>query len=299
MKIVVMGAGSIGSLFGGFLSKKYNTTLIGRKPHVDAINLNGLKISGKTNCVFYPKAFDSIAKINFKPDLIIITVKAYQTENAIKDTLQIIGSNTSIVSIQNGLGNIEKIEKFISNKEKIFAGITSHGVTFSEPGKIYHAGTGDTIIGGYKAEKIAKIFKSVGIKTKVSKNIEKDIWTKAIINAGINPITAITGLNNGYILKIPGLSKILELTCKEGIEVANAYGIKLKDEIIEKAKEVVKLTAENKSSMLQDIINGKKTEIENINGMLVSLGEKKNIATPINATLTALVKGIEATITSS
>jgi len=295
VRILVFGAGALGSFVGGILSKKYDVTLIGRKDHVDAINSKRLIIDGKTNITVHPKAFEHAPDERF--DLIIITVKSYDTSKSLDNISSVITNNTIVLSLQNGLGNVEEISKF---SKKVLGGTTSHGITFVGPGIIYHAGLGDTILGNYKGvqsqelQKIAQIFNTSRIETKLSDNILGELWTKAIVNASINPLTAITRLKNGYLLKIKTIEETMVSACKEGIEVANSSGVKLPSyDIIEKTKNIARLTADNKSSMLQDVEKGKRTEIESITGIIVDLGKKHNVSTPTNSLLYRLVKGIE------
>lgn len=323
MRILVFGAGGIGSLVGGMLSKKYDVTLIGRKRHMEQTRKKGLRITGKTDNIFYPK---TATKISGKYDLIILTVKAYDTKKSMEILKSIIDSNTIILSLQNGLGNEEIVANSLKNRvfsircdgipagipsilgkvdglskgnEGVLRGITNHGVVFVKPGEICHAGTGETVIGeidGKTTERIKKIysmFNSVGIKTGISKNIKKDVWAKTIINSTINPITAVTGLKNGYLLKIPALTRLVEQVCKEGVKVANREGVFFDFDIFEETKKIASLTSENRSSMLQDIESGKKTEIDFINGAIAKIGKRHGIDTPLNNMLTALVKALE------
>jgi len=302
MRILIFGAGSIGSLFGGLLSRKYDVTLFGRKKHMDEIKKNGLKITGKTNRVFYPKTG---TKRGGKYDLIILTVKAYDTKKSMNTLKSIIDSNTVILSLQNGLGNEEIIANSLKNRVfssgniGVLRGITNHGVIFVKPGEIRHSGIGETVIGeidGKKTERIKKIcsmFNSVGIKTRISNDIKKDVWAKTIVNSAINPITAITGLKNGYLLKIPMLTGFMGQVCLEGVRVANKSGVFFDSDVFEETKKTASLTAENRSSMLQDIESGKKTEIDFINGAIAKIGKRHGIETPLNNMLTCMVKALE------
>jgi 2-dehydropantoate 2-reductase len=197
------------------------------------------------------------------------------------------------------LDNEIKIAEVVG-KNRTLGGVISHGITYVGPGHVHHAGIGETIIGemdGQETDRIKEIanaLTSVGIETKISRNIGSEIWAKGIINAAINPLTALTRLTNGYLLKIPSLTKLLEETCAECLKVAEAAKIDLLGcDVIEKTKNVAKLTGDNRSSMLQDIDRGKRTEIESINGAIVEVGKEHSIATPINSSLVALVKGIE------
>ncbi len=291
MKIVVLGAGAIGSLFGGLLSKKNDVTLVSRKTHVQTIKKNGLKITGKTKLKVNIVALDSISKIDFSPDLLILTVKSYDTEAAIKEAKSIIGNKTVVLSLQNGLDNIEKIYKTVDERN-VVAGITTHGVFFSKPGVIKHTGIGETILGelnGKKTERIKQIsdlFRSSGIETKISTDIFREIWIKAVVNSSINPLTTFFQCKNGYLLKNPILERIVEKICEESTRIANSAGIYISyDDTIKKTKEVIRVTSENYSSMLQSIKKDGRTEIDSINGKLVEHGEKNNVETLLNETL--------------
>lgn len=298
MNIVIFGAGAIGSLFGALLSKRNNVLLIGRKPHISSIKKNGLKIQGKTRLNVKIKAESSVDNINIKPDLLILTVKSYDTETAISLAKKIITNDMIFLSLQNGLDNIEKISRQISS-EKIIVGITTHGAFFSKPGIIKHTGTGMTVFGELSGKKtepvesIVKLFNEAGIKTKVSINILKEIWNKAIINSSINPLTAIFRCKNGYLSKNPILERLLEIICEESVKIANADGIDISySKMLSKTKDVIINTSDNYSSMLQSVINGKKTEIDSINGRLIEIGEKRNCDTFINKILVNIVKSL-------
>jgi len=183
--------------------------------------------------------------------------------------------------------------------EYALGGITSHGATFLQAGKIYHAGKGETVIGelnGKITERIRKIvdaFNECGIETKISRNIKEEIWRKAIINSAINGLTAVLRCKNGEILRDAHAKKLLEEICKEGIRVANAEGVEVGNEVIQKAKEIAYKTADNISSMLQDILKGKKTEVEEINGEIIKIAKKHGIEAPLNEFLTYAIKAME------
>jgi len=298
VNIVIMGAGAIGTLFGAMLSKDNNVILIGRKPHIETIRKSGLNISGKTNLSKKIKAVISVDEVDFTPDLLILTVKSYDTETAIKQAKKIIKEDKLVLSLQNGLGNVEKIKKVI-NSENIIAGITTDGALFLKPGHIVHTGKSSTIIGRLdgsitkQIESIVNIFNKAGFKTTFSKNIAEELWIKAIVNSSINPLTTIFQCKNGYLLENPILEKLVEKICKESIKIANSKGIKLSFEnIIRKTKEVIEMTAENNSSMLQSKNKGKKTEIDSINGVFVDIAKKNKTDSTFNSILYFSVKNL-------
>ncbi|OGS40399.1 MAG: ketopantoate reductase [Euryarchaeota archaeon RBG_13_31_8] len=298
MNIIIFGAGAIGSLLGAHLSKNNNVLLIGRKSHVSSIKKNNLIIKGKTNLKVKINAEESVNLAKFKPDILILTVKSYDTEQAILQAEKIIDENTIILSLQNGLDNIDKIKQYISY-EKIIAGVTTHGALVSKPGIILHTGKGTTILGelnGKKTKHIVDIincFNKSGIETSFSKDIIKEIWCKTVVNSSINPLTAIFDCKNGYLLKNPVLENILEKICKESSNIARADGINISyKNALEKTKDVIRKTSENYSSMLQSLKKDGRTEIESINGKLVEIGKKHNVETLLNKTLIYSIKSL-------
>ncbi|HEC94578.1 MAG TPA: 2-dehydropantoate 2-reductase [Thermoplasmatales archaeon] len=296
MKIVVVGAGAIGSLFGGLLTKNNEVVLLGRKTHVEQIKKHGLRITGKTDTVVHPEAVSNVDEVNEKPDLLMITVKSYDTKEAAEDARQVIGEETVVLSLQNGLDNISKIASVLG-KDRVVAGTTTEASLFLEPGKIEHTGKGVTVIGeldGSITERVKHIIKSfndVGFNTIVTNDIMKELWKKAIINACINPLTAIFDVKNGQILKHEMLHEIMKKVCHEGVKVAKSIGIKIEeDEMVEKTVTVIKDTAENYSSMVQSLRKKRRTEIDSINGYLVKMGRKHGVNTPVNELLIKMVK---------
>ncbi len=293
MKFIVFGAGAIGSLFGGLLSRKNDVLLVGRKEHIEEIEKNGLRIEGIFKGVFYPETKWDGSKYDF----IILATKAYDTEKAINEIVKKFGK-IPVISIQNGLRNEEIIAEKVGN-ENVIGAVTTHGVTFIENGRIYHAGKGETIIGEIGGEisnrikMICNAFNECGIETKISREIKKEKWKKAIVNSTINGLTSILRCKNGEIIKNEYTKGLMKKICMEGVEVARAEGIEI-GEIIEKVEEVAKITSENISSMLQDIISGKKTEVDEINGEIIRRAKKHGINVPVNEVIYNLIKANES-----
>ncbi len=297
MKIAIIGSGAMGSLFGGLLAENgQKVTLVDkRKKLVQKINENGLKITNLKNKkrTIEVKATTSVKNIT-KPDLAIIFVKSSDTEKAVKDSIQILKPDVNILTLQNGLGNPETIAKH-TPEEKIIAGTTTHGSTEKNPGHIKHAGEGDTVIGRYFTDNdgfvndLASTLTDAGIDTNVSNNIQKFVWEKVLVNIGINPLTALARVKNGALLEFKAGTNILERAIEEGIKVAKAEGVNIRKDIISHAKNIAEKTRDNKSSMLQDIEQGRKTEIEYLSGAIVKRAEKHNISVPTNETLNNLI----------
>ena len=295
MEIVVFGAGAIGSFFGGLLSTKNKVLLFGRKNHVDAIQKNGLYITGKTNLHTLVDATSCIDEVSFVPDVLFLTVKSFDTEKAIQDALSLIGRKTLVVSFQNGLGNIDVLNRYVQ-KDQIAAGITTHGSLYVKPGVVQHTGMGKTCFGELSGEKTSRIkrivdtYNSVGVKTSVSVHIEKDMVKKAIINASINPLTAFFQCPNGFLLQNPVLTHLVEKICLESTAIAQAQGFDLSaSTMIDETHQVIEKTRKNHSSMLQSVMKQSKTEIDSINGKLVKLGKEKGCDVFLNQVLTKII----------
>ncbi|MBU2541300.1 MAG: 2-dehydropantoate 2-reductase [Candidatus Omnitrophica bacterium] len=301
-KIVVVGPGAIGSLLAAYLTKGKNEVwlLDKDKSRAKRINDTGIRLEGVSgNWRSKVNASDNVCDIK-AADFIIICVKSYDTQKALKGLRSLLGEESLIITLQNGIGNIELINDIFSNNQ-VAAGSTNMGATLLTPGHIRHAGLGETVLGKLDGKitsqlrTLREIFNTCGLSTRISRDIKGLLWSKLIINVGINALTAITGLNNGRLIEYEWTHKILKDTVTEAIKVTKRKRIKLIfDDPLGKVESVCEATAKNVSSMLQDVLRQKKTEIDFINGVIVRHGQSLGIATPINLMLYELVKTIEA-----
>jgi len=316
MKIVIIGPGAMGCLFAGLLTESgHEVWLLDKYPQrAKKLSQMGLHIEGigghrvvELKATSNPDDITTPRKNRDRPDLVFVWVKAYDTLEAAKIVHPILAEHTQVISLQNGLGNLEAIAQVV-NPEKIIGGITSHGATLIDTGHIKHAGKGDTIIGRRRTErsevmnkqiddnllKIANLLSEANIETKVSSDVEGTIWSKLIINAAINPLTAITRLKNGQLLESGETRRLLDLVAEESAKIVELAGVSLAyPDIKSKVYDVCEATAENTSSMLQDILRGKRTEIDAINGAIVEKAKELNIGAPVNEMLACLVKTLE------
>lgn len=298
MRILVYGAGAIGSLVGALLSKEHEVILLGRKEHMQAVRNNGLRVTDLTRMHTYLETTTTLEEVNGKIDLIILTVKSYDTLSAAKELAKNL-KPFQLLSIQNGLNNVKILESYLG-KTKLVFGTISHGVTFVKPGEVRHAGLGRTVVGCIRkvdfeiAVEVCDMLSRYGLKTELTDDIIGEIWAKAIVNACINPLTVILRCENGRLLGLPEVMTVMKKCSDECKAVAKAKGIMLPtSDIYKHILEVASLTASNRSSMLQDIEKGKPTEINEITGVIVSEGKKFKVQTPVNFALLQLVKGIE------
>ncbi|RMF91519.1 MAG: 2-dehydropantoate 2-reductase [Methanobacteriota archaeon] len=308
MDVLVFGAGAMGSVFGGFLSRKNNVTLVGRKNHIDAINEKGLTVSGiwgrhSFRGVQALESADDIPKNTFF-DLIMITVKSFDTAQAVEAVKPFVGDETAVMSMQNGIGNEEVIVKAVG-AEHTMGGMAIFGARLPEPGHaevtVYAAPCRVGEIGGgrsARAEKIAAVFTETGIPAEASESIIRDKWMKAFYNIALNPLSAILRVPYGELGKKEETRTVMKALLKEAFAVAEAVGVSLDitwdgyfQYLMEKQ---LPPTASHISSMLQDIERGRQTEIDYLNGAIVRLGGEKGVETPVNNLITRYIKGLGA-----
>lgn len=299
MKIGIIGAGAIGSLYGAVLSESGQDVFLidTNEGHVNAVNQNGLTIiHGDVKKVYANlQAFTDSIKITDELDLVIILVKTYVTEIALEQNQHLFKENTPVLTLQNGLGNIEKIAKYVE-KHNIIAGTTSTSGYLVEPGVMLHTGRGGTVIGELNGEftdrikQIQQIFDHEQLgESKVSDDVMSILWEKLIGNCGINPLGALTGLRNGELIENEETSRLIEQIAEECLMVAKKAGIKLSFNDSSGIKNLARKTADNQTSMLVDVLNQRKTEIMAINGAVVQKAKELGLAVPVNETLVNLV----------
>ncbi len=299
--IAIVGPGAIGCLFGALLTEAgHRVIMLDIRPgRAEKLNRDGIHvedISGKR---------DVKVRATIRPsdvsdcDLVIIATKSYDTGAAVNSIARIIASATPVLTLQNGLGNVDLIAQAIG-ADRTIGGITSRGATLVADGSIIHAGTGKTVIGTpsnrltENLKRVRSILESAGFDPQVSDDLDGAIWGKLVINVGINALTAITRLNNPRLLEFQGTREIMQGPDTEAVSLAQAEGLKLayKDPLAQ-VEEVCRLTATNVSSMLQDVLAKRRTEIDAINGAVEKIGNEVVIPTPINSLLTSLVRTIE------
>lgn len=301
MKIAILGAGAMGSLYGGPLSVKNDVYLIDVwKEHVDTINAKGLKIKVKNeDKLFHPKAVMSANEVG-KADLVIIFVKSVNTAAALSKSGVLFGENTLALTLQNGYGNDEDILPYVK-KENLLIGATASGATVLGPGYIFQAGIGPTNIGTRKdgcldkAQVVVDLLNEAGIEAYKSDNVLAAIWQKLMVNVGINGVSALLGTRNGFLAESKSAYAVAYELVKEGVAVAKAEGYELNaEEICEKYYiQGAKVVGHNRCSMLQDVDKKRKTEVERINGAISIIGKKHNIPTPYNDLMVKLINAKE------
>jgi 2-dehydropantoate 2-reductase len=303
MKICMLGSGALGSALGGVLTEEGNDVYLidAWTAHVEAMNAHGLTLrSGGVDRNVKVKARTTAAGIG-PADLVVVLVKSFDTREAITAAGAIVGPETVVMSVQNGLGH-EEILAEVVGKERVLAGKTYAGGVLLGPGHVIAGTEGKlTFIGELdgrmteRAMRIATTFTRAGLATEVSSNIMGTMWDKLLINVATGALSGITRLPYGGLYAVPEVEQCAIAAVAEAIAVAKAIGIKLTSEDPEDAWKLAGegLPKEFKASMLQSIEKGARTEIDFINGSVVRWGERIKVATPINRALVACVKGIE------
>jgi 2-dehydropantoate 2-reductase len=303
MKIAIVGAGAMGSLFGSLLAEGghevwlYDIWL----DHIQTVKQDGLRVEreGKTRNVRLNAASDR-THIGVS-ELVLIFVKSTHTQSAAESAAWLAGRDGWVLTLQNGMGNAETIAQHIP-PSRILAGTTAHGATMLKAGSIRHAGAGPTTVGMwaggkkefYIAQKIADQFTQAGIESAAVEAIRPVIWDKLLVNVGINAITALTGIKNGELLDLEVTRELSRLAVEEAAAVARVQGIEIRKDPAAHVFEVAAATAANRSSMGQDVDQRRPTEIKAINGFVVREAQRMGINAPVNQALAALVETREA-----
>ena len=303
MRIVIIGAGAMGSIFGAMLSASSEVVLIDlMASHIGAIAENGLtveRVDGSRE-IFRLDGTTDPDTLGPDFDLAIIFTKSPDTRNAVLTAKALLKPSGMALTLQNGLGNLDDIVRVLG-PARALVGVTSHGGTMIGPGHVRHAGEGPTDIAGASPETpgidaVVSAFRAAGIGTTRTDNPDTLIWGKLIINVGINALAAILRVPNGVLAATPPCEPLMAQAVAEAVTVAGRLGITLPyDAPLAHVKEVCRKTAKNRASMLQDILRGARTEVGVINRAIVDKGAEVGVATPCNRFLSEMIEALEAT----
>ncbi|ERH12525.1 MAG: 2-dehydropantoate 2-reductase [halophilic archaeon J07HB67] len=304
MEIAVFGAGALGSLVGGLLTREHAVTLVGREPHVTAVREDGLQVTGAVETTVSPRA--TTAGTGLDVDLAVVTVKADDTTRAGE---QLATGDVELVwSLTNGL-----VEERLSASlgDRVLAGTATYGAELPEPGVVRCTGVGELRVGelardggdtghdtgdepSRRARRVAAACRAAGLSATADPQMARRRWRKLAVNAGINAVTALARAENAAVVTGPAAT-VAERAARETARVARAEGLSLADETaVAAVEEVASATADNRSSTLQDVLAGRPTEVDAINGAVVRRGEAAGVDTPTNRTLTELLRAWEA-----
>jgi 2-dehydropantoate 2-reductase len=301
VRIAVVGCGAVGALFAANLARLDDVEVWAYdvwREHVDAMNRDGLRLSGAGEVVGRLRA--TTEPMELPPcDFGIVATKSMHTGAAVAATAHAL-ANGSVCSVQNGVGNEEAIAEHV---ERVIRGTTFPAGKLVEPGHVQWDVKGDTTIGPFEprpapmaqVERLAEACTRAGMPTDAVADARGPQWRKLIFNAATNPIGAVTGLSHGRVCEDPALRALVTALVDEGKAVAAAQGIELDEdpeELIDYAARP-EVAYEHKASMLQDVEGRRETEIDFLNGGVVRFGREHGVPTPLNDAVTALIKGLE------
>ena len=304
MRVVVLGAGAVGSLLGAKLARAgHEVLLVGRPDHVGAIRARGLEVRGLTRGRFHLPAAVRLAPAT-EAEAVLLTVKAVDVGRAARLLARRLAHPTPVLALQNGLGIEERVVASLraggwrAPQRWVVRGLNSMGATFLGPGRIVHAGAGPIVLpGGARGisarsrARLERLLDEAGVPHRRAADFEREVWRKLLVNASINPVTALHGVPNGA-LRRPQLEREARELRREAQRVAAAVGYAFTDaEADRDFLTVVRATARNRSSMLQDIDRGRRTEIRAISGAIAGLARRRRV--PVPATRRVLGRVLE------
>lgn len=306
MRIAVIGPGAMGCLLAASLNEVHEVWLLDYKPNRAAImakqGLSFEKNGRVKNCRVNVSADPQLIGV---VDLALLCVKSGKVEEALHAAKPLFNQDSLLLTFQNGIAHLPLLPKILGDISWGL-GVTSHGATLTSPGHVVHRGQGLTRIGlppelsnsNDKARKklalAAQTLTVAGIKTEVTPDILNYIWAKLLVNVGINALTAIHDCPNGVLLESNETAEIMKAAVLEGKQVAEKIGITLVDDPVQITKEVCLATADNISSMLQDVRAKRPTEINAINGALVDKAAALDLPAPVNEELVRRIRQIES-----
>ena len=295
MKVVVMGAGAVGCYFGGLLARAgHEVVLIGRQPHVAAIQKKGLRIE--------TAAFDEQVQVSASTEanaaqgaeLVLFCVKSPDTESAGSQLLPWLGPDALVLCLQNGVDNADRLRSVVPHHQ-VAAAVVYVATEMAGPGHVKHHGRGELVIEPAAASaEAARVLRESGTQVDISDNVRGALWAKLILNCAYNAMSAITHLPYGRLVQGgEGVSDVIRDVVAECLAVAQADGARVAGDVEAAVRRIPQTMPAQYSSTAQDLSRGKPTEIDYLNGFVVRRGEALGIPTPANRVLQVLVKLLE------
>ena len=300
MKIAVVGAGAMGSIFGArFHQAGHETVLVDVvQPLVDTINAEGVTVvRGDDETVTRVPATTDPAAVG-PVDIVVFFTKCYHTSSAAESARPLVGPDTAVASLQNGWGNGDVLAAAYPPGQVVL-GVTYNSGLLQGPGRVLHPAEQPTLVGSFSdggdgAARLAEALESAGLKATVASPVRPEIWKKLILNAASLPASALTGMTAGALGTSQDMLDLVSETTREAVAVAQALGYDIDfDERIGTILGLVEKAGPTKASMLQDVEAGRRTEIDVINGAVVRAADEVGVPVPINRTLMQLIKGWE------
>jgi 2-dehydropantoate 2-reductase len=299
MKLAVLGPGGLGCLLAVlFREAAADVSLVDYRPdRVARLRRRGIQVSGLEAGPRIVTVPIGLAPEVGPCDLTIVAVKAYQTAAAAQALPGLMSRGGLALTLQNGLGNLEALAGVVG-PARLLAGVGLLGVTSRDEGRVIYAGRGAIYVGAPTGSQVSEaevaavvdLFRDAGLECQSRQDIETALWEKLMINVGINPLTALLRVPNGALLQVTEAWDAAVAAAREAQAVARAAGVSLSGDPAARLRQVCTNTAANNSSMLQDILAGRPTEIEALNAQVAARGRALGLATPVNDLLTQLLR---------
>jgi 2-dehydropantoate 2-reductase len=291
MHIVILGAGAIGSVYGAKLSRQHDVTLVGGAAHVEAIQRSGLVMQGLLDETLRLPAITRLDRIE-PGTLILLTTKVNNNVAAVEPIVTLLPAGVTILCVQNGLYSEDLVKNLVKDRALVLRAITQVGGILVRPGVVDHTVSGYTLIEQHEqSAAIASLLSAAGLDGRVIPDIKKEMWRKAIFNCVINPTTSLLGCEVGGIVD-PQLNSLKRQIIDECVAVARADGVDFEEDFVALIDRVF-AGARTIASMRQDLMKGRKTEIDHMNGAVARLGKTFGISCPVNAAMTTMIKYLE------
>jgi len=295
--VAVVGTGAVGLLLSyRFSQSGVNYIAVARdRERAALLKLVGVKVRDVDGAArhFVPKVVAPEEVTRYKPKNVFLAVKAYNVDGVARTMTSLVTRETAVVSLQNGIGSYEVLSERFS-KNPVCIGLVTYGVHRRGLTEIVVTNEGEILVGCPKSPdvsmNIVELLRSAGIKARYVENIEGWRWAKLLINAGINPLTALLRIPNGVLLQEPELLELAKKIVEEGVAVARKIGVELPVDPVKMLVDVARSTSRNISSMLQDVLQCRETEVNYINGYIASKARELGLQAPLNEIMTVLVK---------
>jgi 2-dehydropantoate 2-reductase len=299
VRVAVVGCGAVGSLFAAHLAQVEDVEVWAYdvvKPHVEAINRDGLRLTGEAELTGRVHATTDPARLP-ACEFGIVATKSMFTRDAIKQTARAFADG-AVASVQNGVGNEETISDHV---ERVIRGTTFPAGHVVEPGVVHMDTRGDTWLGPFESRpasidevrRLAEAITAGGMHTRALEDARGAQWTKLIFNAATNPLGALTRLTHGRLCGLPETRRLITALVDEGKAVAESLGITLDSDPDELVDHAAKVAYDHRASMLQDVLAERATEVDALNGGIARFGSEQGVPTPLNEAIAALIKGLE------
>ncbi|MHB8634145.1 MAG: ketopantoate reductase family protein [Thermoplasmatota archaeon] len=297
--VLVAGAGAIGQWLGlRLLQAGHQVCLLTRPDVAQSVRASGLWVEGFTQAHGHPTCITKPSEVRGPFASIVLTCKAHATEELALQVAPLLAPDGVLLSLQNGFGNGSKAA-FAVGAPRVAVATTSHGVDVTSPGRIRHAGVGDTHVGplapgsGPAARRAWDLLYAAGLDPGWHESMQEAVWTKGLLNHAVNPVAALGGVTNGALLFAPLTGEAHGLL-DEGVALSRAAGIPLPPALGSALDSLLERTGANRCSMLQDVARGRPTEVEQISGWLCRLGRRLGYPMPKSEAIYRRVKEREA-----